>query len=165
MHRNLVRRLPPPHHGLILHRRRPQAHPTLLPLPCHPAARLRTHTRPPPPPPSSRMPDVFHKLFLEWVELPALNATEGNHTALDFGDWLLAKGSNMTSTISDIVQPLLLAHLTAFLWEHHLVPLLEQQRQASPWRRYSHFLFPSPSRWWRRRRGGLDEEEGEEWDM
>lgn len=79
---------------------------------------------------------VFHKLFLEWVELPEQNQT-------DFGDWLLNKGSNITDTILTVVQPLVLGHLTQMLWENYMASYLERRRGARgpPWRR----LLPS---WW-----------------
>lgn len=102
---------------------------------------------------------VFHQLFLEWVDVPSNQSINDTaHAAgLDFGDWLLSKGSNVTETLAGIIQPLLLTHVTTLLWQHYAIDLIEQHRRGGEsWRRLAPFRRVLPSRWF----GRWGEEEG-----
>lgn len=108
---------------------------------------------------------VFHDLFLEWVDLPTAHGSNDTaHAAgLDFGDWLLNKGSNVTETLSGIIQPLLLTHVTTLLWQHYAVDILEQHRRAGgSWRQLAPLRRVLPRGWFGRWWGGEEEEVGEE---
>jgi len=108
---------------------------------------------------------VFHELFLEWVDLPtSQNINDTAHAAgLDFGDWLLSKGSNVTETLAGIIQPLLLRHVTTLFWQHYAIDLIEQHRRGGEsWRRLAPLRRVLPSRWFGRWGGGGEEEEGGE---
>lgn len=93
---------------------------------------------------------VFHDLFLEWVDIPTSQNINDTAQApgLDFGDWLLSKGSNVTETLAGIIQPLLITHVTTMLWQHYAIDLLEQHRRGGEsWRRLAPFRRMLPSRW------------------
>jgi hypothetical protein len=94
---------------------------------------------------------VFHEIFLEWVELPTQQTTNGSSTAeVDFGDWLLAKGSNFTETITTIVQPLIFTHVMTMIWQHYAVGFIENHEQnLGSWNRFAPLRRVLPPGWLR----------------
>lgn len=111
---------------------------------------------------------AFHKLFLEWADLSAktmttpaataaevaaANATTGamlvtnNSTAriadfIDFGDWVLGKGHNVTQTIWGLANRAVITHLILVLTEAYLTEMSHRQRRRRVWGWMMPFYVP-----------------------